>query len=77
MTSYLWLVAYLGTVNSGSVAVPLDVSLPAEELCELIDRADATVLVLDEIRQDVAAMVRERCPKLKYVFSMQKENNSK
>lgn len=77
MTSYLWLVAYLGTVNSGSVAVPLDVSLPAEELCELIDRADATVLVLDEIRQDVAAMVRERCPKLKYVFSMQKENNTK
>ncbi len=77
MTSYLWLVAYLGTVNSGSVAVPLDVSLPAEELCELIDRADATVLVLAEIRQDVAAMVRERCPKLKYVFSMQKENNTK
>ncbi len=77
MTSYLWLVAYLGTVNSGSVAVPLDVSLPAEELCELIDRADATVLVLDEIRQDIAAMVRERCPKLKYVFSMQKENNTK
>ena len=77
MTSYLWLVAYLGTVNSGSVAVPLDVSLPAEELCELIDRADATVLVLDEIRQDVTAMVRERCPKLKYVFSMQKENNTK
>ncbi len=77
MTSYLWLVAYLGTVNSGSVAVPLDVSLPAEELCELIDRADATVLVLDELRQDIAAMVRERCPKLKYVFSMQKENNTK
>lgn len=77
MTSYLWLVAYLGTVNSGSVAVPLDVSLPAEELCELIDHADATVLVLDEIRQDIAAMVRERCPKLKYVFSMQKENNTK
>lgn len=76
MTSYLWLVAYLGTVNSGSVAVPLDVSLPAEELCELIDRADATVLVLDEIRQDVAAIVKERCPKLNYVFSIQKENHT-
>ena len=63
MTSYPWLVTYLGTVNSGSVAVPLDVSLPAEEMCELIDRADVTVLVLDEIRKDVAAIVKERCPK--------------
>ena len=35
MTSYPWIVSYLGIVNSGSVAVPLDVSLPAEEMCEL------------------------------------------
>lgn len=73
MTSYAWLVTYLGTVNSGSVAVPLDVSLPAEEMCELIDRADVTVLVLDEIRKDVAAIVKERCPKLKHLISMQQE----
>lgn len=75
MTSYPWLVAYLGTVNSGSVAVPLDVSLPAEEICELIDRADVTVLVLDKVRRDVAEIVRERCPKLKYLISMQKEDH--
>ena len=73
MTSYPWLVTYFGTVNSGSVAVPLDVSLPAEEMCELIDRADVTVFVFDEIRKDVAAIVKERCPKLKYLISMQKE----
>lgn len=73
MTSYPWIVSYLGTVNSASVAVPLDVSLPAEEMCELIDRADATVFVYDEIRADVAAMAKERCPKLKYLISMQKE----
>lgn len=75
MTSYLWLAVYLGTVNSGSVAVPLDVSLPAEEMCELIDRADVTVLVLDELRQDVAGIVKQRCPKLKYLISMQKEEH--
>ena len=39
-TSYTWLTAYFGTVDCGSVAVPLDASLPAKELCELIDRAD-------------------------------------
>lgn len=74
-TSYPWLVTYFGTVNSGSVAVPLDVSLPAEELCELIDRADVTVLVVDEVRADVMAIVRQRCPKLKYLISMQKEQS--
>lgn len=73
MTSYSWLVSYLGTVNSASVAVPLDVSLPAEDMCELIDRADATIFVYDEIRADVAAMVRARCPKIKYLISMQKK----
>lgn len=73
MTSYPWLVTYFGTVNSGSIAVPLDVSLPSEEMCELIDRADVTVFVLDEVRKDVAEIVKERCPKLKYLISMQKE----
>ena len=72
MTSYTWIVTYFGTVNGGSTAVPLDVSLPAEEMCELIDRSDATVLVADEIRADVIAIAKARCPKLKYLISMQK-----
>ena len=73
MTSYTWLVTYFGIVNSGSVAVPLDVSLPAEDFCELVDRSDAVALVLDDLRADVAAIVKERCPKVKYLISMQKE----
>lgn len=72
-TSYEWVVTYFGVVNSGSVAVPLDVLLPAEEMCELIDRADASVFVADEVRADVIAMAKERCPKLKYIISMQKK----
>lgn len=75
-TSYEWLVAYMGIVNGGSVAVPLDVSLPAQEMCELLDRADVTALVFDETRRDVADMAGERCPKLKYFISMQKESQA-
>ena len=75
MTSYPWLVTFFGTVNSGSVIVPLDVALPAEEMCELVDRSDASVFVVDEARKDVAAIVKERCPKLKYLISMQKETS--
>ena len=75
MTSYPWLVTYLGTVNCGCVAVPLDVSLPAEEMCELISRADVTTVVLDEIRMDVAAILRQRCPEVKHLIMMKKEES--
>ena len=35
---------------------------------ELIDRADVTVLVADEIRKDVMDIVKDRCPKLKFLY---------
>lgn len=71
MTSYLWIAAYLGIVNGGNVAVPLDVSLPASELCELINRSDAEVFIYDELRKDAADLAREKCPGLKYILPMQ------
>ena len=74
-TSYPWLVTFFGIVDSGSVAVPLDAGLPKEELCGLMDRADVTVLVYDEIRADVAAIAKEKCPKLRHFISMQKEES--
>lgn len=72
MTSYEWIVSSFGIVNCGSVAVPLDVSLPEPEMCELINRADVTLLVVDEIRKDVIAAVKQKFPKLKYIVSIQK-----
>ncbi len=72
-TTYPWIIAYLGTVNSGSVAVPLDASLPAADLCELLDRADVTTFVYDEMRADAAELAREKCPKIRNYISMQKE----
>lgn len=71
-TSYEWILSYFGTVNSESVAVPLDASLPAADVCELVDRADAVVLVADEARKDVLEAARIQCPKLRYLISMQK-----
>ncbi len=46
-------------------------------MCELIDRADVTTFVFDGLRADVAAIAAERCPKLKYLISMQKEESDK
>lgn len=73
-TSYSWIVAYYGIVNGGSVAVPLDANLPAEELCELINRADVTTLVFGESKADVALLAQEKCPGLKHVIAMETES---
>lgn len=70
-TSYEWLYTYLGVVNSGSVAVPLDASLPAKDLCELIERSHARILFVDDARSDVAMMAKEECGNLKKIQSLQ------
>ncbi len=69
-TSYSWITGYYGIVNGGSVAVPLDANLPAEDLCELIDRADVTTLVYDETKENVALMAAQKCPKLVHIIAM-------
>ena len=74
-TSYSWVVSYLGVVNSGSVAVPLDAALPEEDLCELINRADVTTIVFDESKAQVANMAVEKCEKLKNIISMSEESS--
>lgn len=73
-TSYAWIVSYFGTVNSGSVAVPLDALLPVDEVCDLLNRADITTLVFDESKADVASAAREKCSGLKHLISMKEES---
>ena len=74
-TSYEWVVSYMGIVNSGSVAVPLDAQLPSEELCDLLNRAEVTTLVFDETKAAVAADALQACPGLKYVVAMSAESS--
>lgn len=73
-TSYEWIVAYLGIVNSGSVAVPLDAQLPAEELCDLLNRAEVTTLVFDETKADAVCKAQKECAGLKHIISMKEES---
>ena len=72
-TSYPWISSFFGITNSGSVAVPIDVQLSKEAICELLNRADVEMLIFDELRRDVAEVVRESCPQIKYVISMQQQ----
>lgn len=74
-TSYEWLTAFFGAVDGGSIAVPLDASLPAVELFELINRADVSTLVLDEVRADLIATLKENCPHLENLILMHQEKS--
>ena len=69
-TSYEWIVAYMGVVNGGGVAVPLDAQLPAQELCELLNRAEVTTLSFDVSMVQTAEKARKLCPGLKHVIAM-------
>ena len=72
-TTYQWIVTYFGVTVSASVAVPIDAQLPADAICELLNRADVEMLVYDEIRADVISLVKEQCPQIKQIISMQAE----
>ena len=48
---------------------------PALEICELINRADVTVLVIDEIRRDVKEIAKQQCPNLKHIISIQQKES--
>lgn len=74
-TSYEWVVSYMGIVNAGDVAVPLDAQLPAEEIYDLLNRADVTTLVYDESKAKVAMDAPENCPNLKHLIAMNNEEN--
>ena len=45
--SYDYLAVLLGTVSAGSVAVPLDVQLSKEGLCDCIERSDIDIVFYD------------------------------
>lgn len=70
MSSYEWIISYLGTVNSASVAVPLDASLPAAELHELLNRADVSALIYDKTQKATVEGLKENCPGVACTIAM-------
>ena len=74
-TSYEWVVTYMGVVNGGNVAVPLDAQLPADDICDLLVRAEVTTLVFDESKARVAEEALKKCPGLKYLVAMNRTDS--
>lgn len=75
-TSYEWIVTYFGTVNSNSVIVPIDKELPADDIAELLNRADVSALVYDKLTYDRIDSIIEQCSGIQYFIDMSAENSS-
>lgn len=73
-TSYEWIISYFGVVNSGGVIVPIDVLLPPESVCELLNRADITVFIYDKNHIKTAELAKTLCPNIKYYIPMTAED---
>lgn len=69
-TSYEWVLSYLGVVNGGNVAVPLDAQLSSEDICDLLTRADVTTLIFDDSKSSIAEDAAKNCPGLKHLIGM-------
>lgn len=74
--SYEWVVTYFGTVNSNSVIVPIDKELSAEEISELLKRANISAFVFDDNLSDRIDLIMKSCPEIKYFIGMNQEENS-
>lgn len=76
VTSYEWIVTYFGTVNSNSVIVPIDKELSAEDISELLDRADVSALVYDKVLSDRINTIRSSCKNIRYFIDMNAESST-
>lgn len=68
-----WIESYLGIITGKTVAVPLDVMLPAEDLADLINRSDSEALFLSPKKQGLLETILAECPKLKKIWLLQEE----
>lgn len=59
-TRYEWYVSYLALVNGLAVVVPLDKELPANEIVNLINSAEADCLLFSNLKKDVIEGIRDQ-----------------
>jgi long-chain acyl-CoA synthetase len=68
-----WIESYLGIVTGVNVAVPLDASLPENELVELLQRSDSEALFLAPGKDFLKERVIKECPLIKSIYMLTDE----
>lgn len=73
LSSVEWIESYMGIVTGGTVAVPLDAGLPAEDLIDLINRSDSEALFIGPKHKPLLDGILAECPKLRKIWMLQEE----
>lgn len=76
--SHPYFVTLMAVMAAGSVAVPLDIQMTAENLCDAVNRADIDVLFYDYKQDALVQSIKDKCPNVKdyYIFrNNSRENN--
>ncbi len=71
LTCSQYLTAYFGTVLNGNVTVPLDAQLSAEDIIDLMNRADVNVFFFDKRYEPMLPAIKANCPDIKVYVSLQ------
>lgn len=66
-----WVESYMGIITGSTVAVPLDVNLPGEDLIDLLNRSDSAGLFLSPKQKGLLEQIREKCPKLQKIWMLE------
>ena len=66
--SYPWVVTYLSVITGEGVAVPLDASLPDDNLIWQLNQADVTCAFIESSKKDLIARAKAECPELAKVI---------
>ena len=60
--SYEWIVGYFATVNCGNVVVPIDKELKVNEIANLLNDSESTILFYSKAKEKVAEELKSLCP---------------
>jgi long-chain acyl-CoA synthetase len=67
---YEWAVSYLAVVNGLGVAVPIDKELPESEICSLLNRSGAQIVIYSDRYKEKIENIKSELPEAKYIINM-------
>lgn len=68
--TYYWYVSYMTALCGAGIAVPVDKELPPNELENVINRSEATVVIYSTKKKDIIKKVENNLPGVKYFVQM-------
>lgn len=75
--SYLYVVSYFSTVNGCGVIVPIDRELPANEVLNLLKRADVSAVIYDGKSRDILTKISGELSSSVYFINMEIQSHGR